>query len=143
MLPDLLEIKEKETPTLFGVENEIDILNSTLGKALGGGNGGYTTGRKEIIETLRQKSRPYLFSNSLAPPIVGASLATLNLLTKEYYSNFNFRNELISNLQQNTKNFREKMKKAGFKILGHDNCPIAPVYIGDAKKATFIFLLIK
>lgn len=105
-------------------------MNGTLGKSLGGASGGYTTGRKEIIALLRQKSRPYLFSNSIAPPIVGASLKVMEILQS--------RPELRMKLKHNTQLFRGQMKKAGFAILGHDECPIAPVYIGDAKLAGLV-----
>lgn len=115
------------TPEYFGVTNEIDIVNSTLGKALGGATGGYTTGRKEVIDILRQKARPYLFSNSVAPSVVGASLAVIDLLTNS--------TELRDRLMENTSLFRTKMKKAGFKISGNDECPIAPVMLGDARLA--------
>jgi glycine C-acetyltransferase len=115
------------TPELFGVTDEIDVINSTLGKALGGGTGGYTTGRAEVVDLLRQKARPYLFSNSVAPSTVGASLKVFDILTKSP--------ELRNKLNVNTKLFRERMKKAGFKILGHDESPIAPVWLGDAKLA--------
>eukprot|EP01017_Pseudomicrothorax_dubius_P026451 TRINITY_DN2951_c0_g2_i3.p1 TRINITY_DN2951_c0_g2~~TRINITY_DN2951_c0_g2_i3.p1 ORF type:complete len:325 (-),score=92.78 TRINITY_DN2951_c0_g2_i3:49-1023(-) len=116
------------TPEHFGVQNDIDVINSTLGKALGGGTGGYSTGRKEIIEILRQKGRPYLFSNSIAPAVVGASLKVFELLDTKP--------ELRDSLNRNTKLFRERMKKAGFKILGHDLSPIAPVLLGDARIAS-------
>lgn len=114
-------------PEYFGVQDKIDIINSTLGKALGGATGGYTTGRKEIIDLLRQKSRPYLFSNSVAPPIVGAAIEVFKMLSES--------SELPEKLRANTNRFREGMKKAGFNILGHDDSPIAPVMIGDAKLA--------
>lgn len=110
-----------------GVMGRVDIITSTLGKALGGGSGGYTTGRKEIIDLLRQRSRPYLFSNTIAPPIVGASLAVFELLDKD--------DRPRKQLHANTKQFREGMKKAGFNIKEGDH-PIVPVMIGDAKIAT-------
>lgn len=115
------------TPEYYGVADKIDIINSTLGKALGGASGGYTTGKKEIIDVLRQKSRPYLFSNSLAPSIVGATIEVLNLLNENA--------DLPGKLQRNTTRFRTVMKSAGFVINGHDDCPIAPVMLGDAKLA--------
>jgi glycine C-acetyltransferase len=118
------------TPEYFGVEGEIDIINSTLGKALGGGTGGYTSAKQEVVDVLRQKGRPYLFSNSIAPSVVGASIEVFNMLKES--------KDLIANLHANTKMFREQMKKAGFHILGHDDCPIAPVYFGDAKLAADI-----
>ena len=114
------------TPEYFGVEADIDIINSTLGKALGGATGGYTTGRKEVPEMLRQRGRPYLFSNSVAPPIIGATLAVFDLLKDPSH---------VQKLRNNTIQFRTGMKKAGFKILGHPECPIVPVWLGDAKLA--------
>ncbi len=116
------------TPEYFGLEGEIDVINSTLGKALGGGTGGYTASRKEVVDILRQKGRPYLFSNSIAPPVVGASLEVFDMLNES--------TELLDNLARNTKHFRTEMKKAGFTILGHDDCPIAPVFLGDARLAS-------
>lgn len=117
----------KGTPTLFGVADKIDILNSTLGKALGGGSGGFSSGCKEIVQLQRQRGRPYLFSNTIAPPIVGGSLAALNLLENS--------SKLLDQLASNTKLFRTEMKKAGFTISGHDACPIAPVMLYDARVA--------
>jgi glycine C-acetyltransferase len=110
-----------------GVLDRVDIITSTLGKALGGGSGGFTTGRKEIVELLRQRSRPYLFSNSLAPAIVGASLAVFELLD----SDASPRKQLMANAAQ----FRSGMKAAGFDILEGTH-PIVPVMIGDARQAT-------
>lgn len=118
----------KGTPEYFGVERYIDIINSTLGKALGGASGGYTSGRKEIIDTLRQKSRPYLFSNSLAPPIAGATIEALNILQGSSY--------LPEKLRHNTSKFREGMRQAGFNIIGNKDSPIVPVMIGDARVAS-------
>jgi glycine C-acetyltransferase len=109
------------------VMGRIDILTGTLGKALGGASGGYTSGRKEIIELLRQRSRPYLFSNTLAPSITGASLKVLDLLTQS--------TELRDKLEANTKYFRAEMEKRGFNILPGTH-PIAPIMIGDASLAT-------
>lgn len=120
------------TPELFGVEDEIDIVNSTLGKALGGASGGYTTSKKEVVEVLRQKSRPYLFSNSLCPAIVGASIEVYDMLSTS--------SERVEKLQENTRQFREGMKKAGFNVLGHQNSPIAPILLGDARLATYPFI---
>jgi len=116
------------TPEHFGVINEIDIVTSTLGKGMGGASGGYATGRKEIVALLRQKARPYLFSNSLAPAIVGASLKVFDILTKSP--------SLKNQLRDNTKQFRTSMKAAGFKISGHDDVAIAPVWLGDARLAS-------
>jgi glycine C-acetyltransferase len=106
-----------------GVMGRIDIITGTLGKALGGASGGFTSGRKEIIDMLRQKSRPYLFSNTLAPSIVGGSIAVLNMLTET--------TELRDKLEYNTKYFRQKMTGAGFDIKPGDH-PIVPIMLYDA-----------
>ena len=106
-----------------GVMGKIDIITSTLGKALGGANGGFTSGKKEIIEMLRQRSRPYLFSNTLAPGIVGASIAVFDMLSET--------TDLRDKLESNTKYFRKKMTEAGFDIKpGHH--PIVPIMLYDA-----------
>ncbi|MBW2522683.1 MAG: glycine C-acetyltransferase [Deltaproteobacteria bacterium] len=115
------------TPEHCGVLDRIDVLTSTLGKALGGGSGGFTTGRQEIVELLRQRSRPYLFSNTLAPAIVGASLAVFELLDRDSGPR--------ERVMANTKQFREGMTQAGFNILAGTH-PIVPVMLGDAKLAT-------
>jgi glycine C-acetyltransferase len=115
------------THELCGVMNRVDIITGTLGKALGGASGGYTSGRREIIELLRQRSRPYLFSNTLAPSITGASLKVLELLTQS--------TELRDKLEANTKFFRERMGQLGFTILPGTH-PICPVMLGDAALAT-------
>ena len=115
------------TPELCGVSGRIDILTGTLGKALGGASGGYTSGRKEIIELLRQRSRPYLFSNSVAPPIVAASLKVLDLLQQS--------GDLRQRLRENTTFFREQMTSLGFNVLPGQH-PIVPVMFGDAVKAS-------
>lgn len=114
------------TEEYFDLMGSVDIINSTLGKALGGAMGGYTTGPKELIQLLRQKSRPYLFSNSLSPAIVGCGIKVMDMLLKP--------NDLIGNLQKNTKKFRNEMTKAGFTISGQDH-PISPVMLGEAKLA--------
>ena len=114
------------TPELCGVADRVDIVTGTLGKALGGASGGYTSGRKEIVEWLRQRSRPYLFSNSLAPPIAAASLAVLAMLA----DGDSLREQLKSNMQF----FRAAMNKLGFRLLG-DGHAIIPVLLGDAKLA--------
>lgn len=114
------------TEDYYNILGSVDIINSTLGKALGGAMGGYTTGSSELIQLLRQKSRPYLFSNSLAPAVVGSSIKVMDMLLDS--------NELIGNLDRNTKQFRSAMTKAGFTIAGMDH-PIAPVMLGDAKLA--------
>ena len=115
------------TPEHCGVEGRVDIITGTLGKALGGASGGYTTGRKEIIELLRQRSRPYLFSNSVSPAIVAASLKVLDLLQES--------GELRERLKENTRFFREQMTALGFSILPGEH-PIVPIMIGDAARAT-------
>ena len=106
-----------------GVMGKIDIITGTLGKALGGASGGFTSGKKEVIDMLRQKSRPYLFSNTVAPSIVGASLAVLDMLTET--------TTLRDKLEFNTKYFREKMTAAGFDIRPGDH-PIVPIMLYDA-----------
>jgi glycine C-acetyltransferase len=106
-----------------GVMGRLDIITGTLGKALGGANGGFTSGRKEIIEMLRQRSRPYLFSNSLAPSIVGASIAILDMLRQD--------TTLRDKLESNTKYFRTRMTEAGFEIKAGDH-PIVPIMLYDA-----------
>jgi glycine C-acetyltransferase len=111
------------TPELTGVEGRVDIITGTLGKALGGASGGYTTGRKEIVEYLRQRSGPYLFSNTVAPPIVAASLAVLDLITQS--------SALRDKLHDNTRFFRERMTALGFNILAGEH-PIVPIMLGDA-----------
>jgi glycine C-acetyltransferase len=105
------------------VMGRIDIITGTLGKALGGASGGFTSGKKEIIEMLRQRSRPYLFSNTLAPSIVGASIAVLNLLSET--------TELRDKLEYNTKYFRTQMTEAGFDIKPGEH-PIVPIMLYDA-----------
>ncbi len=112
------------TPEFHGVMDRVDIVTSTLGKAMGGASGGFTTGRKEIVEMLRQRSRPYLFSNSLAPPIVAGSLAVLGLLEKS--------TELRDRLEENTRYFRTGMTAAGFDIVPGTH-PICPIMLGDAR----------
>jgi len=114
------------TPEYCGVEGRIDILTGTLGKALGGASGGYTSGRKAIIDLLRQRSRPYLFSNSVAPPIVAASLKVLDLVSES--------EDLRIRLRGNTQYFREAMTAEGFNILPGEH-PIVPVMFGDATVA--------
>ena len=109
-----------------GVMGKIDIITGTLGKALGGASGGFTSGRKEVIEMLRQRSRPYLFSNTLAPSIVGASIAVLDMLTET--------TALRDKLESNTRYFREKMTEAGFAIKPGDH-PIVPIMLYEATLA--------
>ena len=115
------------TPEFCGVAGRVDILTGTLGKALGGASGGYTSGRREIIDLLRQRSRPYLFSNSVAPPIVVAALKALELVQSA--------TDLRSRLQDNSAFFRAGMQNLGFDILPGEH-PIVPVMIGDAARAT-------
>jgi glycine C-acetyltransferase len=115
------------TPELYGVTDRVDVVTGTLGKALGGASGGYTSGRKEIVDLLRQRSRPYLFSNSVAPAVVGASLKVLDLLEGG--------DDLRERLRGNTAWFRREMTGLGFDVLPGDH-PIVPVMIGDAARAT-------
>lgn len=110
-------------PEHFGVQHKVDIITGTLGKALGGAMGGYTTGKKEIIEMLRQRSRPYLFSNSLAPSIVGASIKVFDLLSST--------TSLRDRLEENTLYFKAHIKAAGFDIKPGDS-PIVPIMLYDA-----------
>jgi len=112
------------TLELKNVLGRVDIITGTLGKALGGAMGGYTTGKKEIIEILRQRSRPYLFSNSLAPAIVGASLKVFDILLND--------TSLRDRLESNTNYFRSEMEKAGFDLVGAD-AAIVPIMLYDAK----------
>ncbi len=114
------------TPERFGVVDRVDILTGTLGKAMGGASGGYVSGRRAIVELLRQRSRPYLFSNSVPPPVVGASIRALELIRDSA--------GLREQLAANTGHFRRRMTEAGFDVLPGDH-PIAPVMIGDAPAA--------
>ncbi len=109
-----------------GAMGRVDIITSTLGKALGGASGGFTTGRREIVDLLRQRSRPYLFSNTMAPALVAASIEVLDMLSRT--------SDLRDRLRRNTKYFREKMTAAGFNIIPGEH-PIVPVMLGDAKLA--------
>ena len=114
------------TPELHDVVDRVDIVTGTLGKALGGASGGYVSGRKEIVDLLRQRSRPYLFSNSVAPAIAAASLVVLDLLAES--------DDLRAKLRENTAWFREAMTGLGFDVLPGDH-PIVPVMLGDAALA--------
>ncbi|MCI0340149.1 MAG: glycine C-acetyltransferase [Planctomycetales bacterium] len=114
------------TPERFGVQGRVDVVTSTMGKALGGAAGGFTTGRKAVVDWLRQKSRPYLFSNSLPPPIVGASLAAFSILSET--------TALRDRLERNAVRFRQRMAAAGFQVPPGDH-PIVPIMLGDAKLA--------
>jgi glycine C-acetyltransferase len=118
--------KGRGTPEHCGVMGRVDIITGTLGKALGGASGGYTSGRKEIVEWLRQRSRPYLFSNTLAPVIAATSLAVLDLLEKS--------DDLRARLRENQAFFRAEMGRLGFTLLGRDHA-IIPVLLGDARLA--------
>ncbi len=114
------------TPDLFGVQDRVDIVSGTLGKALGGASGGYISARAEIVELLRQRSRPYLFSNAVAPAVVAGSLAALELVATS--------GEQRETLQRNTALFRRRMNEEGFDVLPGEH-PITPVMFGDAALA--------
>jgi len=114
------------TPEHFAVIDRVDIVTGTLGKAIGGASGGYVAGRREIVELLRQRARPYLFSNSLAPSVVAASLRALELIESSH--------ELRDQLRENTARFRARMDELGFEILPGEH-PIVPVMIGDEVEA--------
>jgi len=115
------------TPEHFGVEGRVDILTSTLGKALGGAAGGFVAARREVVDLLRQRARPYLFSNTLAPAVVGGSLAALELVASS--------TELRDRLMENARSFREMMTRAGFEVKPGFH-PIVPIMLGDARLAT-------
>jgi len=115
------------TPEHHGVVDRVDIVTGTLGKALGGASGGYTSARKEIIDILRQRSRPYLFSNTVAPPIVAASITAIELLAES--------TELRDRLEENTRRFRQGMTQQGFDIVPGEH-PIVPIMLGDAVLAS-------
>lgn len=114
------------TEEYFGITGRVDIINSTLGKALGGAAGGYTTCKRDLVDLLRQRSRPYLFSNSLPPPVVQCASKVFDILLES--------SELTEKVARNTERFRSKMKAAGFTISG-DQHPISPVMLGDARLA--------
>ena len=116
----------KGTAEYYGLEGEVDFLTGTLGKALGGASGGFTCASKNVIDLLKQRSRPYLFSNALSPSIVSASLKALDIVESDH--------ERRERINENTKYFRSKMKNLGYTILG-DEHPITPVMLGDAKIA--------
>ena len=119
--------KGRGTHEHHDVIERIDIMTGTLGKALGGASGGYTSARKEIVSLLRQRSRPYLFSNSLAPPIAAASLGALQLLSSS--------TELRDKLESNTRFFRNSVSQLGFEIVPGEH-PIVPIMLGDARLAS-------
>ena len=116
------------SPELCGVEGRVDIINSTLGKALGGGMGGYTTGPKEVIDLLRQRSRPYLFSNTLVPSVIGGCIEVFKILEES--------TDRVDRLRENVIHFRTEMASAGFTLGGSAMSPIVPVMVGDAYTAT-------
>jgi glycine C-acetyltransferase len=115
----------KGTPARFGVSERVDLITSTLGKALGGGSGGFTAGREELVSLLRQRSRPYLFSNSVAPAILGAALKALEVIAREP--------ERLERLRDNTAFFRREMAGAGFRIAPGEH-PIVPIILGDERQ---------
>ena len=115
------------TAEYWGVVDRVDIINSTLGKALGGATGGYTAASQEIVDMLRQRSRPYLFSNALAPSLVSASIKCFDMISND--------TTLRDKLEHNTKLFRKLMGEAGFELMGHPDHAIAPVLLKDAKLA--------
>jgi len=114
------------TPAYCGVADRVDIVTGTLGKAMGGASGGYTSGRREVVDWLRQRSRPYLFSNTLAPVIAATTLQVLQLLQSS--------DDLRAQLERNSQRFREGMAAAGFTLAGAGH-PIIPVMLGDARVA--------
>jgi glycine C-acetyltransferase len=116
------------TPELCGVEGRVDIINSTLGKALGGGMGGYTTGSKDVIDLLRQRSRPYLFSNTLVPSVVGGCIEVFKILEES--------SERVVRLRENVTHFRTEMAAAGFTLGGSSMSPIVPIMVREAHLAT-------
>jgi glycine C-acetyltransferase len=113
------------TPEHFGVQNRVDVITSTMGKALGGASGGFTTGRAEIIAYLRQRSRPYLFSNSVAPPVVYGSMKAFDIIDQNP--------QLVQKLAENTRYFRSEMTRRGFQIKEGIH-PIVPIMLGDEKR---------
>ncbi len=114
------------TPEHWGVQDRIDIITGTFGKALGGAAGGFTSGKKEVIDWLRQRSRPYLFSNTMSPPIVAAAIKALDMLSKD--------SDSLARLRRNSEYFREKMTTLGFELVAGEHA-IIPVMLGDAKIA--------
>ena len=117
----------KGTPTYFGVSEKVDLITSTLGKSLGGGSGGFTSGRREIIELLRQRSRPYLFSNALPPVVTAAALKALDMVMQG--------DDLRATIKKHTHFFRSKLEALGFRIVPGDH-PIIPVMLGEAELAS-------
>lgn len=115
------------TDEYFGLQGQIDIINSTLGKALGGATGGYTTGKAELVDLLRNKARPYLFSNTLAPAVAGASIRVFEMLEED--------STMVTTLREHTHYFRDRLGEAGFTVLGSRDHPICPVLLGDARLA--------
>eukprot|EP00759_Apiculatamorpha_spiralis_P026588 PhF_6_TR29402/c0_g1_i1/m.43406/K00639/kbl, GCAT; glycine C-acetyltransferase len=123
--PRGISVLEVKVPPYFGVQDAVDIINSTLGKTLGGGSGGFSSGRKQLIELQRQRSRPYLFSNTVPPMIIAGSMKALDIAALD--------DAPRAALARNVKMFREGMKANGFEVLGNDHCAIAPVLLKDAK----------
>ena len=123
----MLGNKGRGTPSHFGVDDRVDILTSTLGKAMGGASGGFTSGRKEIVELLRQRSRPYLFSNALPPVIIAATLKALDLVLQG--------DHLRNIIWENTKLFRTRLEGLGFSIIPGSH-PIIPIMLGETAHAT-------
>jgi glycine C-acetyltransferase len=121
----VLGARGRGTPEHHGVTERIDIMTGTLGKALGGGSGGYTSGRREIVRLLRQRSRPYLFSNSITPAVAAGSLRAIELLSAS--------TELVDRLRANTALFRSSMGETGLDVLPGDG-PIVPVMVGDEQR---------
>jgi glycine C-acetyltransferase len=117
----------KGTPTYFGVSEKVDLITSTLGKSLGGGSGGFTSGRREIIELLRQRSRPYLFSNALPPVMTAAALKALDIVMQG--------EDLRDTIKTHAQFFRSNLEALGFRIIPGDH-PIIPVMLGEAELAT-------
>ncbi|XP_069674357.1 2-amino-3-ketobutyrate coenzyme A ligase, mitochondrial [Periplaneta americana] len=115
------------TEEFYDIVGQVDIINSTLGKAMGGASGGYTTGPKELIDLLRQRGRPYLFSNSLPPPVVAAGIKAFDMVLNS--------NKLAERVRHNTKRFRDSMMKAGFTVAG-ENHPICPIMLCEERLAT-------
>lgn len=115
------------TEEFFGLMGRVDIINSTLGKALGGAAGGYTTGSRELIDLLKQRARPYLFSNTLPPAVVGSAIKVIDILMQS--------SEFPKMVRENTERFRSKMVAAGFTISGSEHA-ICPVMLGEARLAS-------
>jgi len=122
------------TPEYRGVMGRVDVITGTFGKALGGASGGFTSGRKEIIAMLRQRSRPYLFSNTLAPAVAAGSIKAIELLSPSAHAGATHASPLLARLADNTRYFRDRIAKTGLKVLPGDH-PIAPIILGEATLA--------